>query len=359
MREYGSEHPAVLLPDGYFESFNQYGNCTWLRSGREALYLVALNLGSICLRQEKRTKPVILMPAYCCHSMVDPFVKAGWAIAYYRLNEDLTVDLESLSHLLMTLRPKAALTMNFYGSASTWDAVSVIKCGHPECVCIEDFSHCTFSFADIYNQQVDYYVTSIRKSVGVCDGSVIIGKQILDESYIEDGETEFVLARRDSQKLKAKYAYSQEVRQKNVFFPELRKQEGKLDAFTGVHKISNMGMDMLAVINGESIRYARQKNMAHILELLKDKVESVPRIERCLNGAPFSLPILVKNRDEVQRKLAKRGVYAPVLWPISDEARTVCPVSTKMADEMLSIPIDQRYNYDDIEDIAMKILESV
>ena len=82
MREFGSEHPAILLPDGYIDTFNQYGKCTWLRSGREALHLVALNLNPI------KQKPVVLMPAYCCHSMVDPFEKAGCKVVYYRLNRD-------------------------------------------------------------------------------------------------------------------------------------------------------------------------------------------------------------------------------------------------------------------------------
>ena len=353
MREYGSEHPAVLLPDGYFASFENFGYCTWLRSGREALHLVAINLN------HNFDNPTMLMPAYCCHSMVDPFEKAGWEVVYYRLNEDLRVDLEYLSHLLVTLKPRAVLTMNFYGSASTADAVSVIKCGYPECICIEDFSHCTFSFADIYNAQVDYYVTSIRKSVGVCDGSVIISKVPLDETVVEDGETEFMTARRDCQKMKAKYNFTQDASLKSIFFPELRRQEGELDNFTGVQRISKTGKELLSALNGESIRYARQKNMAHILDLLKGKAESIPGIERCVDGAPFSLPILVKNRDDVQQKLAKRGVYAPVLWPICDEARDVCPVSARMADEMLSIPIDQRYNYDDIEDIAQILLETV
>ena len=353
MREYGSEHAAVLLPDGYFKSFEKYGHCTWLRSGREALHLVALNLNA------EKDLPVVLMPAYCCHSMVDPFEKAGWKVVYYKLNDNLTADLDYLSRLLVEVRPKAVLTMNFYGSASTMDAVSVIKCGYPECVCIEDFSHCTFCLSDIYNEQVDYYVTSIRKSVGVCDGSVIISKAPLDESIVGDNETEFMTARRDCQKLKAKYTYTRDAAKKNIFFPELRRQEGELDNFAGVHRISKTGKEMLAVLNGESIRYARQKNMAHILDLLKEKVESVPGIEKCLDGAPFSLPILVNNRDEVQQKLAKRGVYAPVLWPICDEARAVCPVSARMADEMLSIPMDQRYNWDDIEDIAKIVLETI
>lgn len=352
MREYGSEHPGIALPDGYFSSFESFGHCTWLRSGREALHLVALNL------KADKNQPVVLMPAYCCHSMVDPFEKAGWKVVYYRLNEDLTVDLEYLSNLLVMLHPKAVLTMNFYGSASTVDAVSIIKCGSPECVCIEDFSHCTFCLSDIYNEQVDYYVTSIRKSVGVCDGSVIISKDSLDESLIEEGDTEFVSVRKNSQKLKAEYTYSQDKEQKDTFFPELRRQEGELDVFEGVHRISSTGKEMLKVLNGAMIRYARQQNMKHILDLLGGKVESIPGIARCLSGAPFSLPILVKNRDEVQQKLAKRGVYAPVLWPICEEARSICPASARMADEMLSIPIDQRYNYDDIEEIAKIVLET-
>lgn len=353
MREFGSEHPAVLLPDGYFETFNQYGKCTWLRSGREALHLVALNLNT------DKNHPIVLMPAYCCHSMVDPFEKAGWKVVYYRLNEDLTADLDYLVQVLAKESPKAILTMSFYGSASTKEAVPCVKNNSPKCKVIEDFSHCTFSLADIFNAQVDFYVTSIRKSVGVCDGSVVISKEFIDESFIEEGETEFVSVRKNSQKLKAEYTYSQDKEQKGIFFPELRSQEGELDAFEGVHRISSTGKEMLKVLNGGMIRYARQQNMKHILDLLGGKVESIPGIERCLSGAPFSLPILVKNRDEVQQKLAKRGVYAPVLWPICDEARAICPVSARMADEMLSIPIDQRYNWDDIEDIAKIILETV
>ena len=71
------------------------------------------------------------------------------------------------------------------------------------------------------------------------------------------------------------------------------------------------------------------------------------------------MPILVENRDDVQYRLSKSGVYAPVLWPISDDARQICSVSACMADHMLSIPIDQRYDWDDIEEIARIVLSCV
>ena len=61
MREYGSEHPAVILPDGYLESFSQFGNITWLRSGREGLFFVAQGI-------KGKKNPIILFPAYCCWS---------------------------------------------------------------------------------------------------------------------------------------------------------------------------------------------------------------------------------------------------------------------------------------------------
>ena len=44
MREYGSEHPAIVLPDGYFKSFNAYGReVMYLRCGREALMFAGIN----------------------------------------------------------------------------------------------------------------------------------------------------------------------------------------------------------------------------------------------------------------------------------------------------------------------------
>ena len=81
MRDYGSEHPAIVLPDGYFESMEEYGReVLFMRSGREALLLAAIAAST----EKDKT---ILFPAYCCWSMSAPFEKAGWKVIYYRLKE--------------------------------------------------------------------------------------------------------------------------------------------------------------------------------------------------------------------------------------------------------------------------------
>lgn len=348
MREYGSEHPAVLLPDEYFKSLESLGrNIMYLRSGREALLLAALSIS------DKKEK-IILFPSYCCWSMSAPFEKSGWNLIYYRLNEDLTVDIDYLAHLLNTVDADAILTMNFYGSACTDNAVLLAKAKNIKV--IEDFSHCTFSLKKIFNPNIDVYVSSIRKSIGVCDGAILLSKKVMNNDFIQKEQSEFCERRYIAQTEKERYAFSKDAEKKNYFLSELRECECILNEFTAVRPISRKSMQMISLINGKEIAYARRENMRHLINLLVGKVRILHGVERSLDGAPFSLPIIVENRDEVQRKLAQLGVYAPVLWPICKEAAQICEVSKMMGEQMLSIPIDQRYDWDDMEDIAAKII---
>lgn len=350
MREYGSEHPLQVLPDGYLENFSRFGHTIWLRSGREGLYYIALEI-------KTKVSPIILFPSYCCWSMSAPFSKAGWQIIYYRLNSDLTVDVDYLEYLLKAYQPGAVLTMNFYGSADTSEAISIIKKISPASICIEDFSHCTFSFEKIYNNNVDFYVTSVRKSIGITDGAIVISKFDLDSGFIVCDTTLFTMNRKIAQQSKLHYFFSNSEVEKKDYLSLLRTEEHRLDEFSSVYSVSDIGRLMMSAVNGQEIRYARSTNMHHAIELLKGKIKMIPGIEKSIDGAPFSLPILVEERDNVQQKLARRGVYAPVLWPLCNDARSVCRTSAYISDHILSLPIDQRYSYNDIEDMASIVLE--
>ena len=353
MREYGSEHPSIQLPDGYFEGLRKYDReLTYLRTGREALMYASCNC-------KPRKEAVILCPAYCCWSMTAPFEFTGWTIVYYRLNEDLTVDEDYLKMQLRGCKADAILTMNFYGSAATNAAIAIVKDFNEKITVIEDFSHCTFCLDRIFNEQVDYYVSSIRKSIGVSDGAVILSKKPTNKAYIGSSAPSFGQLRLGAQQQKDRYAFTKSLDDKHAFLSELRHGEEMIDKLDGIHPISEVSEKMIASINGEEIAFARRENMKHLWGLLKGKVKMIPGLERSFNGAPFSLPILVENRDAIQKQLAQKGVYAPVLWPANEQARKVCKVSAYVADQMLSIPIDQRYNYDDIEDIAKIVLETV
>lgn len=359
MREYGSEHPSIVVPDDYFQSFESYQRVvTYLRCGREALLYVALNLKSR-LSKVGCLQPIILFPAYCCWSMSAPFVKAGWRVIYYRLNQDLTIDEDYLQSLLSECLPQAVLTMNYFGSADTSSAIRVIKEFDANISVIEDFSHCTFSFASIFNQNVDFYVSSLRKSIGIPDGAVVISKDALNEDLIEDSDSSFVSQRCQGQQLKNTYIFTKDPEEKSSFLSLLRNCEHQLDEFNSVHWISTEARTKLSLVNGEMIALSRRENMKHLWERIKGHICMVPGLEKSFDGAPFSLPILVDNRDVVQAQLAQKGLYTAALWPLAEEAKAVCKVSKQMNDRMLSVPIDQRYSWDDIEDIANILLTTI
>ena len=350
MREYGSEHPGIILPDGYFASFEKYGReITYLRTGREALLYASCNC-------KPGKEAIILCPAYSCWSMIAPFEFTGWTVVYYRVNEDLTIDEEYLKNLLPRCKPDAILTMNYYGSASTSSAIAMVKEYDEKITVIEDFSHCTFCLEHIFNEQVDFFVTSIRKSIGICDGALVLSKKPTNKAYIQREAPAFGELRLKAQRQKGRYAFTKSLDDKVVFLSELRQGEAMINTLDGVHPISELSMKMIEAINGEEIAFARRENMKHLWKLLNDQVKMIPGLEKSFGGAPFSLPILVGNRDEVQKKLAQQGVYAPVLWPIGENARKTCRVSAYVSDHMLSLPVDQRYDYDDIEDIASIVL---
>lgn len=353
MREYGSEHPSIQLPDGYFEGLKRYGReLTYLRTGREALLFASYNC-------KPGQEAVILCPAYSCWSMIAPFKFTGWSVVYYRLNADLTIDLEYLEKILPIVNPDAILTMNFYGSASTQNAIAIAKSFNDKMIVIEDFSHCTFCLDQVYNDLVDYYVTSIRKSVGVCDGALVLSKKLTNKAFIGNYAPAFGELRLGAQRQKGRYAVTKSLDDKEVFLADLRKGESMIDKLDGVHPISKVSLQMLETINGEAIAFSRRENMKHLWNSLKCDVAMIPGLEKSFSGAPFSLPILVEKRDEVQKRLAKKGVYAPVLWPIDEEARRVCENSAYISDHMLSLPVDQRYDWDDIEDISRIVLDTL
>jgi hypothetical protein len=74
---------------------------------------------------------------------------------------------------------------------------------------------------------------------------------------------------------------------------------------------------------------------------------------------PFCFPVLVDDRNQIQKQFSEHGLYAPCLWAIDPAARAVCKFSAGISDHILAIPIDQRYNYYDIENIARIIKTTI
>lgn len=350
MREFGSEFASIALPDTYFTNIStNFTDFAFLRSGRDGLGLIEQNIDS--------ERKCILLPAYCCDSMVYPFIRKDWKVYYYCLNADLTADLDALEKCVTCYSPDAILVMNYFGIAPTDRTIQKIRSFSPEVIIIEDFTHCLFDRENIHNCQVDYYVASIRKWMGVNDGAIILARHLIKNKplYVE---TDFVKIRQEAQAVKRQYFVTGKSEEKEIYRVTLQNAEKCLAEDPYIVGMSPTSLKILNSLNVAEIKFRRRQNYFHLLNSIKDICAITFPGNITDIYTPFSLPILIKDRDALQRRLADCNLYAPVLWPIDGKAGEICKVSLRMAREMLSIPIDQRYDYADIEDIA-QIIHSV
>jgi len=349
MREFGSEHPFIE-PVKKFYRFNSFFKTEiYFRAGRDALGAAAECISS--------SDAVILLPAYCCESMVLPFETRGWIVKFYPLNNDFSVNEKELIGLCEKHKVKAVLLMNFFGISPVSSIASTIKEYSDEIIIIEDFTHTLFSDDNLSDKNIDFKISSIRKWLGIPDGAVLLTNSNYSLS-IRRNDEKFLSLRKKGMALKFKYNLEKDTDLKERYLQILRDAEACLNDYSACYAISNVSINVLSSLDIEEIRQCRFTNFNHLLSL----IINVPGVDLILKTAPhsvpFSLPILVRNRDLIQRKFAERGLYAPVLWPLNTQCRNTCSFSSEISDTILSLPVDQRYDYEDIEEIG-KIVRSV
>ena len=66
----------------------QFGEITLTASGRGAITLL--------LQQVKPKYKTALLPSYICNSMILPFIEEGYYCYFYKINYDLSPDIESI-----------------------------------------------------------------------------------------------------------------------------------------------------------------------------------------------------------------------------------------------------------------------
>ena len=346
MREFGSEFEIGYLPNNYFRSIaGLMPYSAYTRSGREAVGLALEGM-----------KPgVALLPAYCCWSMALPFDVAGWRVAYYPLDKGLGVDCDRLTNRIEELHPDVVLVMDYFGFTPTADAVNEIRKASKDILIIEDFTQCLFSLEEKWNDEVDCYVASIRKSVGVPDGGMVLSNRTLNLGMLSDERTPFVEHHLQAGVLKKRYGYSANSDQKQMFRNLQAAAGTEIKADYNLYRISSEAIAIMEHTDVETVKFARKKNYRHFFELLKDNHQFRIMFAPDGNEAPFMFVINSPRRDELQKAFAQKGVYCQVIWPLSEEAKAICAVSKEMEETMLAIPIDQRYSYDDIEEMGQRI----
>ena len=402
MYEIGSEFNLERMSDrrNLLEDFSEAAEAAgryieFLRCGRDAIGFVADDIiagfqDDGISRSEGGYKA--FLPALACDSMVLPFEVRGYDIVYYKVTENLLIDEADLLDKLEKaaggedFRP-VVLVMNYFGVSDISVITDVIKSKYQNSVIIEDVTHTLMDEQGFIAEDsaADYHVGSIRKWLGVPDGAFAASKKEFLMGALT-GETDFTALRREALIEKSEYLDNGDAELKAHFRSLLSDAEDSLSDGLDPYHISDVSADILSDIDVLKIRHRRSVNYSCIYKLLSDlplcgkAYKLLPEIAKAEDGdglehVPFMLPIVLDidfmrrsaiteegksiTRDGFEKKLAQRGIYAPVLWPILDGAREACEKSAHFSDNMLAFWIDQRYDRFDMEQVAAILNEEL
>jgi len=345
----GSIYPvdSVVVPSGCVvprAGFRTEKQVRFFSLCREALCAIAR-------RHAAEGRKRVLLPAYTCHTVVDPFAEGGWNCGYYGIGLDLRIDVDSLVSTCRSLDPDVVLVHPYYGmglSGRETDALADLK--RPGRVFVEDLTQCVFSTEA--NGVFDYYTGSLRKWMAMPDGAFVTSDvRVLNADAEAAGENApYVDVELAAMRLRGEYYASGDARVKDVSRQVDKAAQSFLSGPIVPHAMSRYSQAVAAQADFDALVNRRRANYARLLGHLRAAaVTPVCDDISCVTSAPLYFPVLAEDRDRVSRALIGANIYAPVLWPVPNEGVLVSPAVRDIYGHILALPVDQRYSEQDME----------
>jgi len=322
----------------------------WMSTGRSATRLVLQTIEE----RNPKCKKVALLPPFTCHTVFEPFVASGYEIHTLPMNMDLSIDAENVVRYQARYNADVVLVHRYYGFDTLPGFNQVVQSLQKKgVVVIEDCTQCIYSSFAI--SEADYVVASIRKWCGVPDGGFAICKEGKLSFKPDKTDEEMVEAKRIASELKYQFLFEGKG-DKPSFKAKYREGETLLDNQDDFYAIGELSANIQAELNVEQLKKKRRENYKVLLEgILNLKGINVVFSTLPDDVVPLYFPILVDDREHIQDLLADNDIYAPVVWPKADNCPAIDDVAEIIYKKILCIPIDQRYDVEDMQRIVSEI----
>ena len=292
---------------------------------------IALNCGRNCLAYLFKSKGIkkLKIPYFICNSVIDVCDREGVVKSFYHIDSSFRPTTE------LTLEDDEWLYLvNFYGQISNDE--------------IENYAKKYGQV--IVDQANDYFATPIpsvdtiytcRKWFGVADGAFLYTDKLLpdefpiDESY---NRMEFLLGRLERTASEFYSGYNAN----NRYFK-----------YQPIKKMSKLTNNLLHGIDYAVVNEKRRKNF----EFLNARFSALNELH--LETATFMYPLMIEDGAKIRKKLQMEKIYIPILWPIVLEITDRQSLEYRMAENILPLPIDQRYGIEDMKYLVEKIRAEV
>lgn len=339
--EIGSIYSIATLETKQHSSIRLAGeSAAYFSLCREALLVI--------VQKYRESSKKVLLPAYTCQTVIDPFLQEGWEIEYYNISSRLRIDTVDLIAKFNSFKPALCVAHPYYGAdlnEEELNALSIIK--SKNCVLVEDLTQCVFS--EQRSPIFDYFTGSYRKWFAIPDGSFLIGNITVDNE-LEENE-QFIQPMSDAMYLRGVFHHTGDVNIKEV---SRRIGNIAIHHISGEivpHRMSDFSCSLLSKIDIEETKKRRYENYQYLYKSLQDNgiCRPVKRGLEEITCAPLFFPIYVEERAAFQKKMAQQEIFAPILWPVHTESVLINGNINRIYSNILMLPIDQRYGVEDMQ----------
>lgn len=313
--EYGGFLP-LELNDGQ-EYYNDYSDVlSRYNSIKSAMFFLLENISI------KR----IYIPYYYCPTTIKAIKSTGINVSFYHIKNDLLPD------YLPDEENSAVLLVNYFGVIT--QEVKKIAVGFKNAIVIIDNAHAFFSEPIISNNIYQLY--SAKKFFGVPDGAYLIGKGVRSENQAPGHSYEY-----------ADYLLLTYEVGTNASYKKKKSADLIIESNPGTMSVLAMGL--LRNVDYAKVREKRERNFEMLHEKL-GRYNDLFLIKKC---AAYHYPLLITEKGrEIKKTLVSRKIYVPTLWLGEDLMRNGNDFELLMSNDAIFLPIDQRYDINDMIYIA-------
>lgn len=295
-----------------------YKNLISLNTARNAL---------VYLIKAKKIKKVYI-PYFLCESVKNVLEREGFAYEQYHIDNKL---FPKLKEKLQT--NEYLYFVNYFGAFDN-ETICAIK---------EKYQNVIVDNVQAFFQKpVDGVDTiySCRKFFGVPDGAYLSTNSILNED-LDYGE-----AANRMKHILGRY----ETETASLFYSDFKENDSSFKN-EKLKKMSKISKNLLSAINYEKVKAIREGNYC----CLKNMLGAINSLNFDMPTAPYVYPFYCKNGMTVKRILAENKIYVATLWP--NVLGMEGTIEKDFAENILPLPCDQRYNFDDMKRIVEEILK--
>ena len=310
--------------------------------GRTALELIVEDI--LLSAQPER----VYMPSYCCHTMIEPFIRHGIAVDFYDVyatEDGIRCDYRENSCDIVFL-------IDYFGFSDPRTKAFAEQERQRGKKVVYDTTHALFGTAAPY--EADYVLGSFRKWFGVNAGFAAKTSPWTAAPCMGQF-TAYCELRNRAFDLKARYIDNPEPEAKTAFL-DLSREAGELLERDYHHFAPDpRSLEVLERVDVEEIRRKRRENAAILIEGL-GSLEGLMLPYHAVgpNDCPLFVPVCYGDRNGLRRRLIDEQIYCPAHWPVSPLHR-LNDRSRQLYDTELSIVCDQRYDARNMERIVENV----